>query len=264
MNYRNVIFVILNCFAIYGNAHMAQKSVNNRADDSNPFLDIAMTFLQETLANQNSGRAGDSSGNGFAGIAQLIGNLVQQDGSPKSNGGIGAAQILSGIGQLINANSGRNGGNSGFDPSIIGNVIEMFTSNAGGDEDEQPSVKRRRRSNSASQDNGIGLETVLNIASAFMGNSNDIDGHASKSNEGLMSLLPMAIQAINSFVGPDGEKLHAKHKDHQWVLPPFLERIHVMWDHFSNSELAEALWEKSGVNTIFKVRKNAIIQHFNM
>lgn len=257
MNYKNVIFVILNCSAIYANAHTAQKSANNRADDSNPFLDIAMTFLQETLANQNSGRRGDSSGNGFAGIAQLIGSLVQQDGSPKSNGGIGAAQILSGISQLINANSGRNGGNSnsGFDPSIIGNVIEMFASNAGGDEDEQPNVKRRRRSNSASQDDGIGLETVLNIASSFMANSNNVDGQASNSNEGLMSLLPMAIQAINSFVGPDGEKVHAKHKDHQWILPPFLERIHVMWDHFSNSELAEALWEKSGVNTIFKVRK---------
>lgn len=261
MNYRNVIFVILICFAIYANAHTGQKSAVIQAEESNPFLDIAMTFLQETLANQNSGRGGggggDSNGNGFAGIAQLIGSLVQQDGSSKSNGGMGAAQILSGISQLINANSGRNGGNSNsaIDPSIIGNVIEMFTSNAGADEDEQSNVKRRRRSNSASQD-GIGLDTILEFASAFMGNSNDVDGQASKSNEGLISLLPMALQAINSFVGPDGEKVHAKHKDHQWVLPPFLERIHVMWDHFSNSELAEALWEKSGVNTIFKVRKS--------
>lgn len=254
------MFVILNCFAIYTSAHTAQKSANNRGDDANPFLDIAMTFLQETFANQQNGRS-DNNGmgiNGFAGIAQLIGNLVQQDGSGKSNGGIGAAQILSGISQLISANSGRSGGggsNAGFDPSIIGNVIEMFTANAGGadNDDEPPNVKRRRRSNAAAQDNGIGLETVLNIATAFMGQSNDIDGQPSKSNEGLMSLLPMAIQAINSFSGPDGEKVHAKHKDHQWVLPPFLERIHVMWDHFSNSELAEALWEKSGVNTIFKV-----------
>lgn len=179
------------------------------------------------------------------------------------NGGIGAAQILSGIGQLINANNNAGGGNSGFDPSIIGNMIEMFTSNSDSnsddDDDDQSSGKRARRSNSNknAQDNGIGIETILNIATAIMGNSNNVDGQqqqsADKTNDGLISLIPMAIQAINSFSGPDGEKIHAKHKDHQWVLPPFLERIHVMWDHFSNSELAQALWEKSGVNAVFKV-----------
>lgn len=251
---KHVTFVILNLCVIYANSHTAQKS-NNKVDDSNPFLDIATSFLQETFANQQGGRSsgGGIGGNGIAGIAQLIGNLVQQDGSKSNGGGLGAAQILTGISQLMNANGGGNSGSgSGFDPSIIGNVIEMFT--AGGDssdddDDDQQQVKRRKRSN----DGGIGIDTILNIASAFMGNTNNVDSHADKANEGLMSLLPMAIQAINSFNGPAGEKVHAKHKDHQWVLPPFLERIHVLWDHFSNSELAEALWEKSGVNQIFKV-----------
>lgn len=256
MNFKvkHITFVLLNLCVIYGNSHTAQKS-NNKVDDSNPFLDIATSFLQETFANQQGGRSGGGggSGNGIAGIAQLIGSLVQQDGSKSNNGGgIGAAQILTGLGQLMNANN--NGG--GFDPSIIGNVIEMFTSGGDNadDDDDQPQAKRRKRSNnSAGQDGGIGLDTILNIASAFMGNSNNVDSQGDKTNEGLMSLLPMAIQAINSFNGPAGEQVHAKHKDHQWVLPPFLERIHVMWDHFSNSELAEALWEKSGVNQIFKV-----------
>lgn len=262
MHCRNVILVFLNVCVFFANSHTAQK--NNKVDDSNPFLDIATTFLQETFANQQAGRSGGNAGaaNGIAGIAQLIGSLVQQDGSPKSNnGGIGAAQILTGISQLISANSGSGNGGSGFDPSIIGNVIEMFSSsndNGDDDDDNQLRTKRRKRSQgNTGQDNGIGLETILNIASVFMGNSNNIDGPSTdKANEGLMSLLPMAIQAINSFSGAEGEKVHAKHKDHQWVLPPFLERIHVMWDHFSNSELAEALWEKSGVNSIFKVSAN--------
>lgn len=254
----HVTFVILNLCVIYGNSHTAQKS-NNKVDDSNPFLDIAASFLQETFANQQGGRGGGNGigANGIAGIAQLIGNLVQQDGSKSNNGGIGAAQILSGLGQLMANSGGNNGGSggSGFDPSIIGNVIEMFTSGDSSDnDDDQPPVKRRKRSNNSVQDSGIGIDTILNIASAFMGNANSVDSHSDKSSEGLMSLLPMAIQAINSFSGPDGDKIHAKHKDHQWVLPPFLERIHVMWDHFSNSELAEALWEKSGINQIFKVR----------
>lgn len=251
---KHIIFVLLNLCAIYGNSHTAQKT-NNNVDDSNLFLDIATTFLQETLTNQQGGRNGGNGigSNGIAGIAQLVGNLVQQDGSKSNNGGgIGAVQILAGIGQLMNANS--NGGTGG-DQSIIGNVIEMFTSgvdNSDDDDDDQPQIKRRKRSNGSAQNSGIGLDTILNIASTFMSNSNNVDSSTDKANEGLMSLLPMAIQAINSFNGPAGEQVHAKHKDHQWVLPPFLERIHVLWDHFSNSELAEALWEKSGINQIFK------------
>lgn len=254
---KHVTFVILNLCVIYANSHTAQKT-NNKADDSNPFLDIATSILQETLANHQGGRSGGNGigANGFAGIAQLIGSLVQQDGSKSNSGGLGAAQILTGLSQLMNANNGNGDGGSGFDPSIIGNVIEMFT--AGGDSsddddgDDQPQTKRRKRAHSG-QGGGIGIDTILNIASAFMGNTNNVDSHADKSNEGLMSLLPMAIQAINSFNGPAGDEVHAKHKDHQWVLPPFLERIHILWDHFSNSELAEALWEKSGVQQIFKV-----------
>lgn len=251
---KHVTFVILNLCVIYANSHTAQKT-NNKADDSNPFLDIASSILQETLANHQGSRSGGNGANGIAGIAQLIGSLVQQDGSKSNGGGLGAAQILTGLSQFLNAKNNNGGGGSGFDPSIIANVIEMFT--AGGDNtddeaDDQPPTKRQKRAHSA-QDGGIGIDTILNIASAFMGNTNNVDSHADKSNDGLMSLLPMAIQAINSFNGPAGDEVHAKHKDHQWVLPPFLERIHVLWDHFSNSELAEALWEKSGVNQIFKV-----------
>lgn len=216
----------------------------SKSDDSNPLLDLVASFLQESMSNQNNG----GSGNGLAGVAQIIGSLMQPDGSGKSNNA--GAQILSTIGSLISANSNANGGN-GFDPSIISNVIEMFAS--GGDSNELDSGDRKRSKRSNSGQEGIGLETILNIASAFMGNANNVDSQSNGNNEGLMSLLPMIVQAVNSFSGPEGEKIQAKHKEHAWVLPPFLERIHVIWDHFSNSELAEALWQKSGINTIFKV-----------
>lgn len=169
------------------------------------------------------------------------------------NGGLGVLQIIGGLSQLMNGNSnaGRNSG--GFDPSIIGNVIEMFTSN-NNDDDQSNRREKRANSRNTQPDSGINVETILNIASAFMGNSiNNNDQSNDNSNGGLINLLPMAIQAINSFTGPDGEKINARHKEHQSILPPFLERIHVMWDHFSNSELAQALWHQSGVDAIFKV-----------
>lgn len=219
----------------------------SKSDDSNPFLDLAASFLQESMSNQNNG----GSGGGLASVAQIIGSLMQPDGSSKSNNG--AAQILSSIGSLMaNAGAGGNSG-GGFDPSIITNVIEMFT--AGGDTNDIESGDGKRSKRSSGGQEGIGLETILNIASAFMGNANSVDSQSNGNNaEGLMSLLPMVVQAVNSFSGPEGEKIQAKHKEHAWVLPPLLERIHVIWDHFSNSELAEALWQKSGINTIFKVK----------
>lgn len=82
MKYGSAVFLIVNLCAIHANSHTAQK-----ADDSNPFLDIATSFLQETLANQQNGHgARDSGGNaGIAGIAQIVGSLMQQDPGSKSN-----------------------------------------------------------------------------------------------------------------------------------------------------------------------------------
>lgn len=250
---KSVIFVFINVCVMVTHSHTTQMPTRSESE-SIPFLDVATLFLKEALSSQSSGR-GDNGGNGMAGIAQLIGSLMQTGDSSKSNnGGMGAAQILSGIGSLLaNSNGGRSGGDDtgGFDPTLIGNVLELFTS-AGDSDDGDSSATRHKRSNN-NQD-GIGIETLMNLASVFMGNANSVDSEPSNGkNEGLLNLLPMIVQAVNSFSGQEGERVLAKHKDHQWVLPPFLERIHVMWDHFSNSELAEALWAKSGINAIFKV-----------
>ena len=68
-----------------------------------------------------------------------------------------------------------------------------------------------------------------------------------------MSMLPMVMQAFQAFSGSEMEKTEQKHKDHSYMLPPFIEKLHVMWDQFSNSELADALYKKIGLNNVFKV-----------
>lgn len=242
MNLQIIIFIAV--ISVDRSWQHSTQRPSSDDDDSNPFLDMATTFLQETIANQNGG------GNGLGGIASLIGSMMQPDAGKSDGGGIGAAQIISGIGSLM-ANSGGN--NGGFDPSIISNVLEMFTSS------DSDANGRQKRSNDA-QNGGVGIETIINIASAFI-NTNKEQGRGSNdAQDGLMSLLPMVVQAYNSFTGPEGDEIHAKHKEHAWVLPPFLEKIHVIWDHFSNSELAEALWKKSGVHSIFKVNIAPVFQ----
>lgn len=251
---KRVLFVVL-CVNI-SLGHTTQRP--SRDDEGSPLLDLASTFIQQALNNQNDGRG---SGPGLAGVASLIGSFMQNgNGNGKSSG---AAQILSGIGTLL-ANSGSNGGGSGgFDPSIIGNVIEMFTSNSDSDDNTQNSRNNAadsRRSNS--QGGGVNWEAMLQMATVFM----DMQQAASPSSQqkqkrsttdeqdnGLLSLLPMVMQAVSSFTGPEGQRTQEKHKNHAWALPPFLEQVHVLWDHFSNSDLADALYKKSGAHAIFQV-----------
>lgn len=232
-------------------------------DDGNPFMDMASAFLQETLANQNGG--GGGGGGGLGGIASLVGSLMQPDGAKSDNG---AGVLLSGLGSLLSTMNGGNagGGGGGFDPSMIGNVIEMFSSMNSGESD----TRKKRDSQ------GSGWESMLTLATTFLANQNQPpqqqhnqqqqqqQGRKQNQNggDGLMSLLPMVMQAINSFSGPEGQKTQNEHKSHAKVLPPFLEKIHVMWDHFKQSELAEVLWQKSGINVVFKVSYSLYLKIF--
>lgn len=254
-------------------------------EEPSPFLDIASSFLESFSQGQTNG--GGSGLDGIAGIASMIGNMVQSsDGKSQPAGGSGldgiagiasmvgsmiqssdgksqpsgAAQIIAGLGSLLAANGRGNAG--GFDPSIIGNVIQMFAAANSGD-------KRDKRSSE-----GNGLDTVLSLASSFLSNYNqnqdrdDIETneikqekrnpykeepkHPGLNGDSLMNLLPIVMQTLSSFTGSEMEKTEQKHKDHGGILPPFLEKIHTAWDHFTKSDLSDALYKKIGLDNVFK------------
>lgn len=206
-------------------AYSTQRPSHNE-EEASPFLDIASSFLESFSQNQNNG--GGSSLDGIAGIASMIGSMVQSSDGGKSQPS-GAAQIIAGIGSLLAANGRENQNTGGFDPSIIGNVIQMFaTANSGA----------QKRSNE-----GSGLETVLSLASTFLNNYQNQDQDDIETNEikqekrnpyneakhpgdALMNLMPIVMQTLSSFTGSEMEKTEQKHKSHNNVLPPFLEKIH--------------------------------------
>lgn len=235
-------------------AYSTQRPSQAQEDEPSPFLDIASSFLESF--SQQQGNGGGSGLEGIAGIASLIGNMVQSGDGAKSQSS-GAAQIIAGIGSLLAANGGGRG-SGGFDPSMIGNVIQMFASANNGD--------RSKRSN---EEGGGGLETVLSLASTFLSNYNqnqdDIETNeirqeqnsykkeeAKHPGDNLLNLIPIVMQTLNSFGGADMEKTEQKHKNHQNILPPFLEKIHQAWDHFTSSELSDAIYKKLGLNNVFK------------
>lgn len=102
---------------------------------------------------------------------------------------------------------------------------------------QQAKPKREKRS----EDNGnINMDTILSLASGFLGNKNSD------------SMLPLIMNAISTFSGTEAEKKAQEHKEHATFLPPYLEKVHLYWDMFINSELGKTVWEKSGMKRAFK------------
>lgn len=239
-------------------SHTTQRAPSSSheepADDFNPFMELAAALGGAAGGNGGGGGAG-----ALGGIVSLVGNLMQNQDSGKANGG-GAnniGSIIAGVSSLFANGGAGGGGGGGFDPSIIGNVIEMF---AGGNSDNGNNQRAKR--GAATENSGPNWESMLDIAMTFMGNQNNGGGGGGQQKRrsaddnsvggGLMSLLPMVMNVVNSFNSPEGEKIAAQHKDHAWILPPFLEKIHIIWDHFQQSELAQVLWVQTGLNKVFK------------
>lgn len=124
-----------------------------------------------------------------------------------------AGPILSGIGSLLAGAGGQNGANP-----LISSMLDGLLQKLG----ENPETKQNAREQNSG---GIDFETMLNMASLFTGDNNNA--------EGLMGFLPMLMQ---NFAGGSGEEISGTkkhdHSGHSWFLPPILENIHIMWEHF--------------------------------
>lgn len=100
---------------------------------------------------------------------------------------------------------------------------------------------------------GMNIESMMNIASLFMGPQSG-DG-----NGGLMNLLPVALQALTSFNGPEGDKASGQQKDFLSFFSPYLEQIYAFWDQFVNSEHGQAVLKATGADAVIKVSVYHII-----
>ncbi|KAK9294600.1 hypothetical protein QLX08_010826 [Tetragonisca angustula] len=193
-------------------------------DASSVFLEAAKSFF----SNKDNL-------NGLQGLARAF---LQSDDRKGAGNGFdgksnvdGVGQIVSGIGSLF---SGSEKG-QGIDFSVIGSVLDsVMNSDKGG--------KRSSRSVEAKQEAGIDLEGIVNMGSMLMGQNGNADL--------MMGLIPMLLSnfANDDNVVHGGSSKSHDHSAHSWYMPPIVENLHVMWDHFSNSELGQTLWKKSGLS----------------
>lgn len=231
---------------LIGSSH--QSLDDNEVDETNPFLDIAGSLLA----------GGDKSGD----LGSLVSNFLDSEGGKQMgqmlmSGGAagGAGQILQGIGALMGQNAGgggidlsmignvigmlNQGGESGkksggFDISMIGNLLSMM--NQGGGE---PAKETRARKNE-----GFDLSSAMNLASSFMSQEGSSD---------MTSYLPVVMNLFNSFVGPEAEERAHSHADHAWYLPPIVEKLHVFFDQFLNSDMGKGFVTKLGAEKFMKI-----------
>ncbi|KPJ07309.1 hypothetical protein RR48_03289 [Papilio machaon] len=200
-----------------------------RSDDDNPFLDLASSFLQ------NMADGGGNNMNGMAAIGNIVGTLMQGDNAKNlgalfgQSDGANAGDVLSGLGSLLGGQDGK------IDPALMGSMISMFANQMGGG--EQPKPQRQKRQ---SPDGQMNLDGILNLASGLLGNKN------------AAGVLPLVMNTLSSFSAPEVDKRADSHKEHATFLPPFLEKAHLYWDLFMNSELGKTIWEKSGLKKTMK------------
>ncbi|CAG4964289.1 unnamed protein product [Parnassius apollo] len=170
----------------------------------------------------------------MAAIGNIVGTLMQGDNAKNlgalfgQSDGANPGDILSGIGSLLGGQDGK------IDPALVGSMISMFAQQIGND---QPKPVRQKRQ---SQEGDMNLDSILNLASGFLGNK-----HAA-------GILPMVMNTLNSLTATEANKRAESHKDHASFLPPFLEKVHLYWDLFINSELGKTIWEKSGLKRTMK------------
>lgn len=132
------------------------------------------------------------------------------------------------MGSLLGGQDGK------IDPSLVGTVVSMFAQQMASNNQQNQRQKRE------SESNDLNVESILNMASGFLGNKN------------AAGILPLVMNTLSAFSDEQANKRSDSHKDHSSFLPPFLEKAHLYWDLFINSELGKTIWEKSGIKRATK------------
>lgn len=133
------------------------------------------------------------------------------------------------------------GGQDGkIDPAIVGSMVSMFA------QQMTTTTEKPKRQKREQNEGDFNLESMMTLASGLLGNQNAGNGG------GAANILPLIMNAISAFSDTEALKRADDHKDHASFLPPFLEKVHLYWDIFINSELGKTIWEKSGLKKVLK------------
>ncbi|XP_044734731.1 uncharacterized protein LOC123297072 isoform X2 [Chrysoperla carnea] len=199
----------------------SQNIINNNIDEEPTIDNIAQDFLKNSENND------------------LLQNILQSE-SGKQLGGMvmenllksgGGSDLLSGLGSMLTDDKGA------LDSKMLGSMLKMFTENASDD----LNAGRPTRKTSSNEPSLNGL--IKDFTGDFLSNGNAMS---------LLSYLPMLMQTVTSYTEEDIHNHESEHASHSWLVPPVLEKVHIFWDHFTQSELGKSLYSQFGIGKILK------------
>lgn len=169
-------------------------------------------------------------------------------GAGGGGGGDNAAgALLQGLGSLLGGQTGR-AGQGGIDPAMIGSLINMFAN-------QKPSSKPAKKKSQTKTEKvrpkkevNFDLGDILSLAGSYLGQN-----QGGSPAGGLLNYLPMIMQTISAFSGPNAQKRAESHSDHAGLLPPFLEKFHIAFDNFIHSDMGKYFINVMGAEKAFKV-----------
>lgn len=227
-------------------SHLPQQNqVQNEDQEKNPFYDAAKNIIEEIMEKnpdmtKNAGMAALSGlFNSIKGSnGQQIGDLLSGLNIP--GGKNVASDVLSGVASMLEKSP------QGFDPSILGQVAEVF-SNMAESKNEIPG-----------QNAGPDWGSILGLATNLISSMNDKNSESGGALEGLLNLLPMLTNsAPTGHVHFADNELEDKSEHNRYqkasYTPPFMHFVYEYWEHFKQSEFGETVWRKSGLEGIFQL-----------
>ncbi|KAK0089191.1 hypothetical protein PV325_008503 [Microctonus aethiopoides] len=202
----------------------AKCQKDDDVDISRAFMEVANSFFSDEPSAQGKFSDHDTVKSPSNGIASL-------------------GQIISSLGMLMSNTAGDEQGKGtnpgGLDLSMLMPALQMVAS--------APSANNQRVKNGLKEDEAnapsFDMNSIINIASMFMG-----PGNGNNNLEGIMKFLPMFMENMNTGENTLGNNAKEHdHSAHSWYMPPVIENLHIIWEHFRNSELGQTLWKNSGL-----------------
>lgn len=122
---------------------------------------------------------------------------------------------------MLNTKDGK-----GMDPSVLSSVLSSLNTMQKTGDNKQ----------------GFDIESILGVFQSGGFSITDI-----------LNYGPMFMQTLESFMGPEASQREKEHEGHAWMLPPGIEKLHLLFDHFVHSDVGKALISNVGAEKFVKV-----------
>lgn len=156
------------------------------------------------------------------GLGAIVSGLMEGGMMPAESSGGNLGQVMRGLSNMIGPNA------QGIDTQVLTGILGMM-GNAMVPEKENE---------------GQGPD-VLSAVSGILGQPEML--------EKVATYAPMAIQTFNAFFGPEAQKRKDQHEGHAWYFPPILEKVHLLADHFVNSDIGREIIATVGAEKVVKI-----------